>query len=159
MTPRIEVLAKKKLVGMQMRMSLAENKMGMLWGGFMPRRKEIENVIGSDLYSMVVYDKGYFENFSFTNIFTRVAAVEVSEFGSIPDKMEAIVLAEGLYAVFEYKGMSNDPAIFNYIYSTWLPSSEYVLDDRPHFEVLGERYKNNDPSSEEEIWIPVKLKH
>lgn len=41
---------------------------------------------------------------------------------------------------------------------TWLPASDYNLDNRPHFEVLGEKYKNNDPTSEEEIWIPIKLK-
>jgi predicted transcriptional regulator YdeE len=31
-------------------------------------------------------------------------------------------------------------------------------DDRPHFEVLGKNYKNNDPVSEEEIWIPVRAR-
>jgi hypothetical protein len=31
------------------------------------------------------------------------------------------------------------------------------LDDRPHFEVLGSKYRNNDPESEEETWIPTKL--
>lgn len=158
MTPRIEVLKEKKLVGMRLSMSLAENKMGMLWGGFMPRRKEIENSIGNDLISMVVYDLEYFKNFSLGNAFERIAAIEVSSFEGLPEKMEAITLAGGLYAVFEYKGMSNDPSIFNYIYGTWLPGSEYMLDDRPHFEVLCEKYKNNDPESEEEIWIPVKLK-
>jgi AraC family transcriptional regulator len=30
------------------------------------------------------------------------------------------------------------------------------LDQRPHVEVMGEKYKNNDPDSEEEIWIPIK---
>ncbi len=39
-----------------------------------------------------------------------------------------------------------------------LPNSEYELENRPHFEVLGEKYKNNDPNSEEEIWIPIKKK-
>ena len=34
----------------------------------------------------------------------------------------------------------------------------YILDNRPHFEVLGGKYKNNDSNSEEEIWIPVKQK-
>lgn len=29
---------------------------------------------------------------------------------------------------------------------------------QPHFEVLGEKYKDNDPTSEEEIWIPIKAK-
>jgi AraC family transcriptional regulator len=37
-----------------------------------------------------------------------------------------------------------------------LPASGYELDDRPHFEILGERYKNNDPDSEEELWFPVR---
>jgi AraC family transcriptional regulator len=39
-----------------------------------------------------------------------------------------------------------------------LPNLGYTLDDRAHFEVLGEKYKNNDPLSEEEIWIPIKKK-
>lgn len=32
----------------------------------------------------------------------------------------------------------------------------YEIDFRPHFEILGEKYKNNDPGSEEEVWIPVR---
>jgi AraC family transcriptional regulator len=62
----------------------------------------------------------------------------------------------GLYAVFDYKGSSTDSSIFQYIFETWLPNSDYELDNRPHFEVLGDKYKNNDPASEEEIWIPIK---
>jgi AraC family transcriptional regulator len=65
-------------------------------------------------------------------------------------------LPSGLYAVFDYKGSSNDQSIFLYIFGSWLPNSGYNLDDRPHFEVLGNKYKNNDPTSEEEIWIPIK---
>jgi len=57
-----------------------------------------------------------------------------------------------------YKGSSADNSIFQYIYGQWLPNSNYLLDDKPHFEVLGEKYKNNDPNSEEEIWIPIKDK-
>jgi AraC family transcriptional regulator len=29
---------------------------------------------------------------------------------------------------------------------------------RPHMELLGEKYRNNDPHSEEEIWIPIEPK-
>ena len=72
--------------------------------------------------------------------------------------MEKFILPGGLYAVFDYKGSSDASYIYQYIYGIWIPNSEYVLDARPHFEVLGEKYKNNDPTSEEEIWIPVKLK-
>ena len=73
--------------------------------------------------------------------------------------MESFVLEGGLYAVFDYKGLNTDNKIFLYIFRDWLPASEYELDDRPQFEVLGENYKNNDPDSQEEIWIPVKLKN
>jgi AraC family transcriptional regulator len=73
--------------------------------------------------------------------------------------METYILANGLYAVFQYKGLSSGSAAFyQYIYSDWIPNSEYQIDNRPHFEVLGEKYKNNDPTSEEEVWIPIKVK-
>ncbi|MEN9524835.1 MAG: hypothetical protein RLZZ256_219, partial [Bacteroidota bacterium] len=32
----------------------------------------------------------------------------------------------------------------------------YLLDERPHVEVMGSKYKNNDPASEEDIWIPIR---
>ena len=72
--------------------------------------------------------------------------------------MEAFILTGGLYAVFDYKGLNTDHSIYQYIFGTWLPNSDYVLDNRPHFEILGDKYKNNDPTSEEEIWIPIKPK-
>jgi AraC family transcriptional regulator len=73
--------------------------------------------------------------------------------------MEIIEIPEGLYAVFNYKGdQTNAVSFFNIIYTEWLPNSDYQLDNRPQFEILGEKYKNNDTSSEEEIWIPIKKK-
>ena len=72
--------------------------------------------------------------------------------------METFIMTGGLSAVFDYKGLNTDNAIFRYIFETWIPNSDYVLDNRPHFEVLGDKYRNNDPTSEEEIWIPVRLK-
>ena len=77
---------------------------------------------------------------------------------ALPQGMESFVLEGGLYAVFDYKGSSTDMSIYQYIFSEWIPNSAYTVDDRPHFEVLGPKYKNNSPDSEEEIWIPVKLK-
>ena len=90
--------------------------------------------------------------------FDKWAAVEVSKFDAITEGMESFILNEGLYAVFDYKGLSTDVQIFIYIFTEWLPNSNYLLDERPYFEILGSKYKNNDPESEEEIWIPVKPK-
>lgn len=156
--PRIENLHEKKLVGMHLTMSLASNRTGELWQNFMPRRREIANLVTTDLISMQVYKPDYFAKFSPANEFEKWATVEVTDFNQVPNSMETFTLTGGLYAVFDYKGSSNDPAIFQYIFTAWLPQSAYMLDNRPHFEVLGAKYKNADPESEEEIWIPVKLK-
>jgi AraC family transcriptional regulator len=158
MIPRIEILLEKKLIGKRIKMSFANYKIGELWRTFSPRRKEITNNLTSDLISMVVYAPTHFEDFKPTNAFERWAAVEVASFDHVPIEMEAFILPSGLYAIFDYKGLNTDNAIFQYILGTWLPSSDYILDNRPHFEVLGGKYKNNDPTSEEEIWIPIKKK-
>lgn len=158
MTPKIEKLIEKKLIGQRMTMSLVANKTGQLWQNFMPRRKEILNAVSNDLISMQVYQPSYFVNFNPTNDFEKWATIEVTNFDKVPNEMETFLLEGGLYAVFDYKGSSNDPSIFQYIFGTWLPGSNYLLDNRPHFEVMGDKYKNNDPNSEEEIWIPIKPK-
>lgn len=158
MIPRIENLKEKKIVGKRLTMSLADNKTGELWKSFMPRRKEITNNLSYDFISMAVYKPTHFADFKPTNEFEKWATVEVSDFDSIPNNMETFILTGGLYAVFDYKGSSNDLSIFQYIFGTWLPNSDYLLDDRPHFEILGEKYKNADPNSEEEIWIPIRQK-
>jgi AraC family transcriptional regulator len=137
-------------------MSLANNKVTKLWQSFMPERHRIQDRLTDDLISVAVYPSAHFTNFKPTNEFDKWAAVEVSDFDQVPDDMESFVLSEGLYAVFDYKGLSSDQSIYHYIFSTWLPNSAYDLDHRPHFEVLGAKYKNNDPDSEEEIWIPIK---
>ena len=157
MEPRIETLPEKKLIGKRMTMSLANNKTGELWRSFMPRRREIQNGLTSELFSMQVYNRPL-DLGNMNQEFEKWAAVEVADFDAIPDGMETFVLTSGLYAVFHYKGSSTDTEIFRYIFGTWLPGSNYVLDNRPHFEILGDKYKNADPNSEEDIWIPIKPK-
>lgn len=157
MNPRIEKIQEKKLVGKKLKMSYVDYRIVELWSSFMPRRKEIKNNLTSDLIPLVVYPMSHFVNFKPTNEFERWATVEVENYDEVPTDMETYVLPSGLYAVFEYKGTSSKASNFSqYIYDLWVPNSKYILDDRAHFEVLGEKYKKNDPSSEEEIWIPIK---
>jgi AraC family transcriptional regulator len=158
MSPGIEHLIEKKLVGKRIEMSLANNRTAELWASFMSIRQNISNRVTDDLISMQVYSATHFSDFKPTNSFEKWATVEVADFDNVPAGLQKFLLPGGLYAVFDYKGSSSDPTIFQRIFGSWLPSSAYVLDDRPHFEVLGKNYRNNDPSSEEEIWIPVKMK-
>lgn len=158
MQPRIEILKEKKLVGKHLTMSLTVNKTAELWKSFMPRRAEITNNISNDLISLQVYSPNYFAEFNPGNEFEKWATIEVTSFNNVPGDLETFILHGGLYAVFDYKGLNTDSSIFQYIFGTWIPNSMYLLDDRPHFEVLGEKYKNADPNSEEEIWIPIRHK-
>ena len=99
-----------------------------------------------------------FWEFNPAHTFEKWALVEGKDLTSIPSSFKTFTLPKGLYAVFHYKGLNTDPSVFQYSYSKWLPISGYVLDNRPHFEVLGNQYRNNDPQSEEDIWIPIKAK-
>lgn len=159
MTARIEILQEKKLVGKCLRMSLIDNKFGLLWSSFIPKLKEISNAVSNDKYSLQVYEPNHFEHFNPGREFQKWALIEVSNFDNLPADIETFVLTGGQYAVFIHKG---DTAEFyktsQYIFGVWLPNSVYVLDDRPHFEILGEKTKKDDPNSEEEVWIPIKTK-
>ncbi len=158
MTPRFETLAPKKLLGYSMKMCFAEHAPHKLWQAFMPHKKEIKNLVGSNLYSLEVYpDADFFKHYDPKALFEKWAAAEVSDYEQVPEGMKPLVLQEGLYAVFTYKGKSSDAkAAYEYILLSWLPRSEYELNHLPHFALMGEKYKNNDPESEEEIWIPVR---
>lgn len=152
--PALVTLPETKLIGKKRSMSLIDNQTQALWQSFMPRRELITNRIGNDYYSVQNYSTDYFENFYPAKSFVKWAAVAVDTFENIPNEMESFILPTGLYAVFEHKGM--DTEIFKQIFTEWLPKSTYILDHRPHFELLGEKYKNNDPNSEEQIWIPIQ---
>jgi AraC family transcriptional regulator len=159
MQVRIENLPEKKLLGLKMRMSLVQNRTADLWRSFMPLRKEIKNSAGSDLFSVEIHDENYFKSFDPKNEFEKWAAIEVKDFNDVPSGLEKLIIPSGLYAVFLYKGKASEGAkAYQYIFSEWLPASGYALDQRPHFALMGEKYKNDDPESEEELWVPLKSK-
>lgn len=156
LNPRFVVMESKQLIGQRLRMCVANPKVADLWKSFSPRVEKIKAMVGEDRFSISVYEPDYFVKFEPMKEFDKWAAVQVNDIQTAPEDMEAIQLPSGLYAVFHYIGRSTDNSIFQEIYGNWLPNSEYELDCRPHFEVLGRNFKNNDPSSEEEIWVPVK---
>lgn len=143
-------------MGISLKMSVVNDVTAKLWSSFMPRGKEIRNRVGGNFISLQEYPLNYHVFFNPAVVFRKWALAEVSSIDQVPEGMDVFTIEGGLYAVFDYKGTHTDSRIFEYIYAEWLPKSEYVLDDRPHFEVLGATYNNNDPNSEEEIWIPIK---
>lgn len=153
--PEIKQFPGAFIIGKRQEMSLINNPIQALWQGFLPLKDGITNRCTSDHIALVNYPEDYFQGFDPAKTFERWAAVEVDSLDDIPTDLEGLEIPPGEYAVFQYQGSSADPAIFQYIFSEWIPQSAYRIDHRPHFEVLGERYRNNDPLSEEEIWIPI----
>jgi AraC family transcriptional regulator len=152
---RTQFISAKQMVGFSTPTSFANNQTAKLWQTFMGRRKDILNAVGTDLYSLQIYPPN-FEPSNMQQTFQKYALCQVQDFSQIPEGMLGFTLPAGLYAVFLHIGPASEGyKTFSYIFGTWLPQAGYTLDERPHFEVLGEKYKNNDPGSEEEIWIPI----
>lgn len=157
MTPRIESLPKTTLVGFRTQMSLAQNRTAELWRRFMPLRQQIR-AASEDLYSVEVYPSlTFFQQFDPTSEFEKWAAVKVDEVELVHEEMEKLIIPGGQYAVFLYRGKGSEAAsTYQYILGEWLPKSPYQLDHRPHFALMGDKYQNESPDSEEELWVPIR---
>lgn len=158
---RLETLPETQLVGMCLRCSQNQNRTFELWSGFMPRRKEVVNALPGPIFSVQQFDKG-FDVYHFTGdtVYNKWAALRVNDNNLVPAGMLPLTLAGGLYAVFLHKGTTQDfSKTLQFIYGEWMPASGYMPDDREHFELLGEKYRNNSPDSEEEVWIPVRRRN
>jgi len=156
--PVILEIGEKKLAGIRILTTLSANKTFELWNRFMPRLKEVEQKIEGALYSVRKYPANFgTDTFTFDTEFEEWAAIEVVTHDRIPPGVEKLSISAGKYAVFNYVGLASDfPPTAQYIYMSWIPGSQFRLDDREHFAVMGKKYLPNSPSSEEEIWVPVK---
>ena len=160
--PEIKELESRILVGIKKEVSVLTMDNVAHWKSFMCRREEIANHIIGEYYSVQEYGESYsFSNFNPAATFKKWAAVAVPEPQDIPENMDVLHLQGGLYAVFIHRGMAKDFSnTFQYIFSEWMPNSNYQLDNRPHFEFLDKRYLGAaNPKSEEEVWIPIKSKN
>ncbi|MEY2969920.1 MAG: hypothetical protein RLZZ599_293 [Bacteroidota bacterium] len=153
--PAIITLNGALLCGTSAPMSLHSFTPWTLWPKLMPRIHTIQNRTNSDLLSLRVFDRVPIFSPEANPSFTYWACMEVLGHN---EGFEHLEFQGGRYAVFHYKGRSTDPSIWRYIYGTWIPSSPWELDDRPHFERLGAAYKNDDPVSEEHIYIPIRAR-
>ena len=156
----IKDLGPQMLVGKFLEMNFVQNNTVALWRSFMPLKNSIANQKTEELFSVEIYPVNFsFTEFNPTINFIKWAAVEVNNFEDIPDGMSKLLIPGGLYAEFVYKGPANQAGDFyRKIFMDWLPSSIYVIDSRPHFAVMGSKYKHNDPDSEENIYIPLRLR-
>ena len=145
------------LAGIKVQMSLVNDQTTRLWRQFIPIKKDLTGLSGTELYSVEKYPEDYFLNFSPVKEFEKWAAVPVSDAFQAEDPIHILEIPEGLYAVFLYKGKSSEAhKVYQYIFEEWMPNSAYQVDHRPHFAVMGDKYRNDHPDSEEEFWVPIQ---
>jgi len=156
--PSMLEIPPKKLVGMRIKTSLAEQRTQELWQQFKSRLKEIDRGAFEGYYSIQYFPKDLtFQDFHPHTLFEKWAAVEVAHFENIPVGMESHLLAGGKYAVFIHHGpVSTAQQTLQYIFEDWLPNSGFELDNRAHFEFMGEDYRPLDPNATEAFWIPIQ---
>lgn len=160
MDPRIEISEEKMFSGKKLVMTFDNNRTSELWKGFMPSARQLSDIrLGKEYYSIEVFPVNYFKDFKPENKFEKWATVQIREGSEIPKGMDTLTSPKGMYAVFVHHGpASKGPETYNYIFREWLPNSGYEIDDRPHFAIMDDKYKHNEPDSEEEIWIPIVKK-
>jgi AraC family transcriptional regulator len=126
----------------------------------MPKRSGIENRVPDRYISMRVYSGSQApieEMFAPATEFEKWAAVEVTDYGCVPDGLECYRLEGGDYAVFLHRGPARSfPDTMRYIFADWLPRSGFELDAREHFEVRGENWRADDENAEEHLYIPIR---
>ena len=138
-------------------LSLANDATPQLWRQFIQEAKgSLPATINR--YNGTVYPAGFdMRTFGDNTVMQRWAAVEARVADQWPQSWDTLEIPPGEYATFTYKGLpSGFGNALAYFYQQWLPSSGYVLDERPHFEVLGPDYRPDDPDAEETVWIPIK---
>jgi len=147
-----------RLIGARVRTSFVNDRTSELWRGFRTVRPSIIGRRGSDSYSVKVYDASYsFSSFDPAAEFDKWATVAVSEDAAVSDGLESLIIPAGKYAEFTHVGpASAAPRTFGYIFGEWLPSSEFELELRPHFEILPEGYDPFSEHSDEKVLIPIR---
>mgnify|MGYP003499167019 CR=1 FL=1 len=80
MEPIIKTFPETKFIGMNIIISYSNYRIGELWGKFMPRRNEIQNTIGTELFNIQINP----DNFDFNpqTEFVKWAVVPVKDINS-----------------------------------------------------------------------------
>lgn len=139
-------------VGMLVRTTPGNPNMMQLWQDFGGQVQRVRGQANPGLFygAMHNYDMQ-------TGQFDYLAAVEVEAGQEAPEGMVVWQVPAQTYAVFETTLPEIGPA-YEYIYGPWIAGADFERTDGPEFELYGEEFNPEDPSSKMHIYIPVQPK-
>ncbi len=158
MEPIIKTIESVQVVGMEYHGQNKNDEIAAMWNVFNDKCAVIPHRFNrGEGYGVCFSDA----DFGTTGMFRYVAGIPVQKIDAVPDGMVSCTVPAGLYAIFTHTGtLATLQKTYDYIYGTWLPSSEYQLDAaRPDFEYYDERFTTGtDPASKFDIFIPLTTK-
>jgi predicted transcriptional regulator YdeE len=150
MKPRIVERGAFTVVGLKYRGKNEEGEIPQMWQALGPRTGEIANMADDTaaygISANMDRDTGEFD---------YVAGFEVSSARDLPQGMVAFGVPAGRYAVFTTT-LPKIGETFHNAYNTWLPQSGHQPTGGPEFEVYDEQFDPQDPTSEFDLYIPIK---
>lgn len=121
-----------------------------LWDRFMERAQDVPRPVPGDYYGVVAQDDDDPERLVY------YACRATGAVGGFPDGMDSTVVPGGTYAVFEHRGKAIDvDQTVNYIYGTWLATSDYRHTCTPDLEIYDHRWHPTSATSVMLYAVPV----
>ncbi|WP_232699460.1 GyrI-like domain-containing protein [Brevibacillus daliensis] len=161
-----EILSGIRIMGIKKEMNLDQNRFMEIWSQFYTRSREISQknlFVNQEVAYGICTADGPINQMEMTSgtRFMGIAGMESTKQKDIPEGFCIHTIPKGSYAVFrhQYTGATLRDT-YDYIWCTWLPSSEYVMDDRDNFERYGPEFTSiDDPTSIIYLYIPIKRKN
>lgn len=155
--PRIKVLKDTPIVGLLKTGSFKDMNYPQVWEEFFSIYQKSQHKSNSQFYGTMYWDANTPETEDMTIHYMVGIPEKVMKKLDVP--FEKHVIKGGQYAVFIHQGpVFSIQGTYEYIYGTWFRSSGYKDRYGDVFEYYDKRFKDNDPSSIVEIWVPVEKK-
>lgn len=158
--PTIVCIDEIKIIGIRRCSPLQTHKIKENWGEFYSLLdKSVYRDIHSSCYG--IYESNN-ENIHFSlndeMIVHEILGIQVNDFNDIPEEFITKTITGGRYAVFTHRGsLATLSQTINYIWGTWLLSTNEEMDVRDTFEVYDKRFLGYDhPETEIDIYIAIK---
>lgn len=147
--PELVISGEKYIVGLSRDFTIAtRGDIPALWNELFKSDAVITNEVHGALF-------GVSYAMTSTGGFKYLAGAQVTQPQNVAPPFCTLTLAPGPYMVFRARGpMSGLPALFDHVFSDWLPTSDFVQRQGPVFE----RYPNDPRGGSDrayEIWCPV----